>query len=109
MNELTFAGGVTCLYMALAMWAAQPSYACVMGEQVPKRLYLDLQVHREHLTRDARHIQRLAWRHAAHAASPEKEAQVAALCLDDLARQLASAHHVTIDNVRRLIDQTSLR
>jgi hypothetical protein len=103
MNELTFFAGVTVLYTTLAMWATQPSYACVMIEEPPLRLYMDQEVHREHLARDARRIQQLARRYAAHAADISTEASDAERCLESLTRQLAATHDVPIDLVRAVI------
>jgi len=108
MNTLTFASGVTIVYTALAMWATQPSYSCVLSEHLPHRLYMDRQVDREHLARDAQRIQQLARRHA-HAKDVVNEAQIAELCRDELARHVASAHQVSTDDVRGLLRKASPR
>ena len=109
MNSLVFVGGVTVLYTAVAMWATAPSDACVLSEVSPHRLYMDREVHREHLARDAHRAKQLAQRHAARTESSVTEAWTATQCLDELARQLANAHQVSIDDVRRVIDDTSRR
>lgn len=105
MSGLMWAGCATCVYTALVMWASQPSYACVLSEQQPRRLYLDRQVHREHLAQDAQRIQQLARRHATYAENIVRETEPQ--CLDELTRQLATAHQVSIDEVRRLIRSPS--
>ena len=103
MNELAAFAGVSILYTTLAMWATQPSFACVMVEEPHTRLYMDREVHREHLTRDARRIQQLARRYAAHRGNPSAEASDAEQCLESLTRELAATHDVPIDRVRAAI------
>ena len=105
MKNLAFAAGVTVLYTTFAMWARQPSSSCVMTEEPHQRLYMDRQVHREHLARDVHRLRQSARRHAAHEDNATTETQPAEPCLDTLARQLASTHDVSIDTVRRLISE----
>jgi hypothetical protein len=100
MNELTTFAGVTVLYTTLAMWATQPSNSCVMIEEPRQRLYIDRDVDREHLARDARRIQRLARRYAAHTGHIANEADDTERCEERLTRQIAATHDVPIDQVR---------
>ena len=99
MNELTFFAIVTILYTAISMWIAQPSFSCVMPEEPRRILYLDLPVHREHLTRDVRRIRQLAARHDAHtkeATGPGGQER----CIELLSQQLSTHHHIAIEDVR---------
>jgi hypothetical protein len=74
-----------------------------MIEEPHLRLYMDREVHREHLARDARRIQQLARRYAAHLGKTATDARDAARCLESLAHQLAAAHDVPIDHVHEVI------
>jgi hypothetical protein len=104
LNDLAVFAAAAILYTTIAMWAAQPASLCKMSEQSPGRLYLDRQVHREHLARDARRMYQLARRYAASAGhTATEQAKGAEQCLESLSHDLAEAHAVPIDHVREVI------
>jgi hypothetical protein len=100
-NEVTTIAGAALVYTVLAMWATQPSYSCVSVEEPGRQLNLQREVDREHLARDARRIQQVAWRYAVHLASTPSVDDDYRRCHAMLARQLATVHDVPIEDVSR--------
>lgn len=88
------------MYMALAMWATQPSSSCRLTEEPRRRLNLERQLDREHLQRDAWKIRDAARRFASGLSSSEPDDGAITKCGETLARQLAAAHDVTLEEVR---------
>jgi hypothetical protein len=72
-----------------------------MAAEPQRRLYLDRQLDREHLGRDAGEIQRVARRHATRAAAADQS--VFSQCEDVLVRGVMAKHSVTGDDVRAAI------
>lgn len=92
--------------MALAMWATQPSHACVMVEEPRRHLILSRQLDHEHLQRDAWKIRDRARRYASRLpASPSIESEIAS-CEQTLAGHLAVAHTVPLEEVRAAMAAT---
>jgi hypothetical protein len=86
--------------MGLAMWVAQPSYHCALIEEPPRRLLLTRQLDREHLQRDGAKIQEAARRYASRLPSPRSAEREIANCEESLARVLAAAHDVPLEELR---------
>ena len=103
MSELTTLSGAAFLYMALAMWATQPSDSCQPTETLRGRLDLGRQVDREHLQRDAGTIRQVARRYASGLAAFTFVHDPIAECEETLARELAAAHDVPLEDVRTAI------
>lgn len=72
-----------------------------MAAEPHRRLYLDRQLDREHLGRDAGEIQRVARRHATRAAAADESAFTQ--CEDTLVHGVMAKHDVTLDEVRAAI------
>jgi hypothetical protein len=72
-----------------------------MAAEPHRRLYLDRQLDREHLGRDAGEIQRVAHRHATGAADADPSAFTQ--CEDTLVHAVVAKHDVTVDQVRAAI------
>ncbi len=68
-----------------------------MAAEPHRRLYLDRQLDREHLGRDAGEIQRVARRHATRAAAADES--VFTQCEDTLVHGVMAKHDVTVDQV----------
>ena len=100
MNELTVFAVVTILYTAIAMWITQPSYACVMIDEPRRILYMDLPVHREHLTRDVGRIRQVAARYDAHKSEEVTGPGDGKRCIELLTQKLSTSHHTAIEDVR---------
>ena len=98
MSELTTLSGAGLVYMALVMWATQPSRECVLVEEPRRHLYLSRQLDREHLQRDGLKIRAVARRYASGLSSPSVDGEIAK-CEEILARQLAAAHDVPVEEV----------
>ena len=103
MNELTLFAGFTIVYTAIAMWIAQPSYACVMPEEPRRRIYLERPAHREHLNRDGYRVLQVATRYAAFGSVDRTALGAADRCVELLTRQLAIHHEISTDSVRAAI------
>jgi hypothetical protein len=103
LSELTTLSGAALLYMALAMWATQPSDSCQPTEKLRARLELGRQLDREHLQRDAGKIRQAARRYASGLAAFTFVNDPIAECEETLARELAAAHEVPLDDVRAAI------
>jgi hypothetical protein len=84
--------------MALVMWATQPSHECVPADEPRRHLYLDRQLDREHLQRDALKLRAVARRYASGLSSQSVEGEIAK-CEETLARHLAAAHDVPVESV----------
>jgi hypothetical protein len=103
LSELTTLSGAALLYMALAMWATQPSDSCQPTEKLRARLDLGRQLDREHLQRDAGKIRQAARRYASGLAVLTSVNDAITECEETLARDLAEAHDVPLDDVRAAI------
>ena len=86
------------MFMALAMWVAQPSRSCVLIEEPRRHLHLDRQLDREHLQRDGLKIRAVARRYASGLSSQSVDGETAK-CEGTLARHLAAAHDVPVEEV----------
>jgi hypothetical protein len=89
--------GAALLCTLFVMWATRPPSTCDMAAEPHRRLYLDRQLDREHLGRDAGEIQRVARRRATHAAAGG--GSVFADCQDTLVHGVVAKHDVTVDQV----------
>ena len=98
MSELTTLSAAAFVYMALAMWATQPSRECGLREEPRRRLYLARQLDWEHLQRDALTIRAVARRYASGLSSEAAGGEIAK-CEDTLARHVAAAHEVSVEEV----------
>jgi hypothetical protein len=97
-SELPTLSAAAFVYMALAMWAAQPSHECALREEPRRHLDLARQLDREHLHRDALTIRAVARRYASRPSSASAGPDIAG-CEQALARQLAAAHDVSVEEV----------
>ena len=84
--------------MALAMWVAQPSRSCVLIEEPRRHLHLDRQLDWEHLQRDGLKIRAVARRYASSLSSQSVDEEITK-CEETLARHLAAAHDVPVEEV----------
>ena len=73
--------------------------SCRLMEEPRRRLNLERQLDREHLQRDAWKIGHAARRFASGLSSEPDDGAITK-CEETLARQLAAAHDVTLDEVR---------
>jgi len=97
-SELTTLSAAALVFMALAMWVAQPSRSCVLIEEPRRHLYLDRQLDREHLQRDGLKIRAAARRYASGLSAQSVDREIAK-CEETLARHLAAAHDVPVEEV----------
>jgi len=97
-SELTTLSAAAFVYMALVMWATQPSRQCVLAEEPRRHLYLGRQLDREHLQRDGLKIRAVARRYASGLSSQSVDGEIAR-CEEILARHLAAAHDVPVEEV----------
>ena len=86
------------MFMALAMWVAQPSRSCVLIEEPRRHLHLDRQLDWEHLQRDGLKIRAVARRYASSLSSQSVDEEITK-CEETLARHLAAAHDVPVEEV----------
>ncbi len=100
MSELTTLTGAALVYMALAMWATQPSYSCLLIEEPRQHLNLGRQLDQEHLQRDAWKIRHAARRYASGLSSSQSADGAITKCEETLARHLAGAHGVLLEEVQ---------
>jgi len=96
-SELTTLSAAAFVYMALVMWATQPSRQCVLAEEPRRHLYLGRQLDQEHLQRDGLKIRAVARRYASGLSS-QSDGEIAK-CEEILARHLAAAHDVPVEEV----------
>jgi len=99
-------GALGITVMTVGMWATRPSPACVMPTEPRRHIDLTRTVDREHLAADVLEAERIARRYAAAlAADPGERPSPAPLTLPEqcqtaLVNQIATAHDLSVDQVR---------
>ncbi len=106
MSELNVLSGTALVYTMLAMWATQPSRACELAPEPSRRLYLDRQLDREHLTRDLEQVRRAARGYAGRHGGSESAARAVEECESRLAPLVAHRHAVPDAYVLEVLAKT---